>query len=181
VQDEPDWYAVLGVEPGADAASMRRAYLALARRHHPDAQGDLPTAQRISAEDAMRRVNEAWAVLGDPARRRAYDEARVERRRRAWTPGTVAPDFVPFDDGDDPEDPAAEFDVPYGDGTPVHRGLQVGPLVVAVLGLLALGAGSLLGFGPLLALGLAGLVLSVVLFAATPLYAIMRSHATTRD
>jgi hypothetical protein len=57
-------YDVLGVAVGASRADIHRAYLALARRHHPDAGGD---------EAAMRRVNQAWAVLSDTARRRRYD------------------------------------------------------------------------------------------------------------
>ncbi len=47
-------YDVLGVSPGASQAEIRRAYLTLARRHHPDAGGDA---------DEMRRLNEAWAAL----------------------------------------------------------------------------------------------------------------------
>jgi hypothetical protein len=47
-------YEVLGVSPTATPAEIRRAYLTLARRHHPDAGGD--AAQ-------MRRLNEAWAAL----------------------------------------------------------------------------------------------------------------------
>jgi hypothetical protein len=47
-------YEVLGVSPTASPAEIRRAYLTLARRHHPDAGGDV---------DQMRRLNEAWAAL----------------------------------------------------------------------------------------------------------------------
>jgi hypothetical protein len=50
-------YDVLGVSPDASQAEIRRAYLTLARRHHPDAGGDA---------DAMRRLNEAWAALSAP-------------------------------------------------------------------------------------------------------------------
>jgi hypothetical protein len=57
-------YDVLGVAVGASRADIHRAYLALARRHHPDAGGD---------HAAMRKINEAWAVLSDNARRRRYD------------------------------------------------------------------------------------------------------------
>jgi curved DNA-binding protein CbpA len=50
-------YDVLGVSPDASQAEIRRAYLSLARRHHPDAGGDA---------DDMRRLNEAWAALSAP-------------------------------------------------------------------------------------------------------------------
>jgi curved DNA-binding protein CbpA len=76
-------YDVLGVAVGASRADIHRAYLALARRHHPDAGGD---------EAAMRRVNQAWAVLSDTARRRRYDlEHDLRRAPRAAeaTEGTL--------------------------------------------------------------------------------------------
>jgi hypothetical protein len=50
-------YDVLGVSPDASQAEIRRAYLTLARRHHPDAGGNA---------DDMRRLNEAWAALSAP-------------------------------------------------------------------------------------------------------------------
>lgn len=174
-------YEVLGVGADASASDVRRAYLRLARQHHPDHQGDASPGDRAAAEREMQRVNEAWAVLGDDVRRRDYDRELAAARRATWAPGTVSPDFVPLDDGDDPEDPAAAYDVPYGDGSPVHRSLQVGPPFVGLLGLLGMGAGALLDHRPLLALGIAGLVASAVLFVATPVYAILRSHRRTRE
>lgn len=65
----PDYYAVLGVARDADADEVRAAYKALAARHHPDrnpAEG--------GASDRFKVVVEAYAILRDPARRRAYDE-----------------------------------------------------------------------------------------------------------
>lgn len=174
-------YEVLGVDPGADPVEVRRAYLRLARDHHPDHHAEGTSADRAEAEDEMRRINEAWAVLGDERARVDYDRTLRAERRASWTPGTTTPDFVPFDDGVDPEDPAAEHDVPYGDGSPVHRSMQVGPVLVLVLGLVALGAGAMLAFRPLLALGVVGVVGAGVLFVATPVYAILRSHQHTRE
>jgi curved DNA-binding protein CbpA len=67
--DQFDPYAVLGVNRGADTRTMLAAYRAQARRHHPDiAPG--PGAQRKMAE-----LNAAWAILRDPLRRAAWDEA----------------------------------------------------------------------------------------------------------
>jgi hypothetical protein len=60
----PSHYEVLGVPASATQAEVRAAYRAAARNHHPDAGGD---------PGRMRALNVAWAVLGDPVRRAAYD------------------------------------------------------------------------------------------------------------
>jgi hypothetical protein len=44
---EEDWWHVLGVEPEADQTAIRNAYRALARRHHPDAGGDVSEFKRL--------------------------------------------------------------------------------------------------------------------------------------
>jgi curved DNA-binding protein CbpA len=67
----PDHYAVLGVERDAAAPDIRAAYRALARSTHPDRGG--------SAE-LMVRLNAAWAVLGNPHKRAAYDRERAIAR-----------------------------------------------------------------------------------------------------
>ncbi len=45
------WWAVLGVEPGADHKTVRAVYLALCKLHHPDQGGSV---------EAMARINAAW-------------------------------------------------------------------------------------------------------------------------
>jgi hypothetical protein len=62
----PNHYDVLGVPASATQAEVRAAYRTAARDHHPDAGGDA---------GRMRALNVAWAVLGDPVRRAAYDRA----------------------------------------------------------------------------------------------------------
>ncbi|MGD9752842.1 MAG: J domain-containing protein, partial [Acidimicrobiia bacterium] len=66
-------YDVLGARPDATAEELRRAFVALARRYHPDRHVGAAPAVRREAEDKMRQVTEAWSVLGDPQRRRYYD------------------------------------------------------------------------------------------------------------
>lgn len=78
-----DHYETLGIPRGADPAEIRRAYVALARRFHPDAHADRSPAERAHAERRMRDVNEAWSALSDPARRRAYDETQARGRPSA--------------------------------------------------------------------------------------------------
>ncbi len=63
-----DLYQVLGVPRNAAPADVERAYLRLARRYHPG----INPGDGVSAE-LYRRVQEAYAVLGDPDRRREYD------------------------------------------------------------------------------------------------------------
>jgi curved DNA-binding protein CbpA len=63
-----DYYEVLQVHPRAESDVIRAAYRVLARKYHPDHGGD-----RVH----MISINDAWDVLGDPARRAAYDSARV--------------------------------------------------------------------------------------------------------
>lgn len=66
-------YEILGVSRSATTDGIRRAYHAEARRWHPDRATARAPGDVGRADDAMRRVNEAWRVLGDPDRRRTYD------------------------------------------------------------------------------------------------------------
>ena len=61
-------WTVLGLTPGADGASLKRAFRQLARRWHPDLNGNDP-----HAEEQFKAVNEAYAVLSDPVRRRQWE------------------------------------------------------------------------------------------------------------
>lgn len=70
---EPNHYRVLGVDPGADQATIRKAYHQAARRWHPDRNSSRDPAELARAESEMRRVNQAWEVLGWSESRRHYD------------------------------------------------------------------------------------------------------------
>ena len=66
--EKRDYYEVLGVEKNADADTIKRAFRKLAKKYHPDANpGDK------EAEEKFKEVNEAYAVLSDPEKRKAYD------------------------------------------------------------------------------------------------------------
>jgi molecular chaperone DnaJ len=82
---EKDYYAVLGVPKNASAAEIRKAYRKLAQRHHPDTkQGD------PDAEERFKEVSAAYAVLGDPEKRTAYDRVR-EMGASGFGPGFGGP------------------------------------------------------------------------------------------
>ena len=76
----PDYYTVLGVDPDADQELIRAAYLALAKRYHPDSA----TATSPKNDDKFRSVTEAYENLRDPNRRRQYDmrQVREEQERK---------------------------------------------------------------------------------------------------
>jgi len=68
-----DPYAVLGVPRGATPLQVARAHRQLAKQHHPDLHGS--TQGAAEAAERMRRINEAWALLSNPASRADYDRA----------------------------------------------------------------------------------------------------------
>jgi molecular chaperone DnaJ len=64
---QPDHYKTLGVDRKASAEEIKKAYRKLARQYHPD------TNKEAGAEDRFKRISEAYDVLSDPEKRKAYD------------------------------------------------------------------------------------------------------------
>jgi curved DNA-binding protein len=64
-----DYYEVLGVPRNASDADIKKAFRKLAREHHPDV-----AKNKKVAEEKFKEINEAYEVLGDPAKRKKYDE-----------------------------------------------------------------------------------------------------------
>jgi curved DNA-binding protein len=74
--DFRDYYSTLGVAKTATQKEIKAAYRKLARKHHPDVnQGDK------SAETRFKEINEANEVLGDPEKRKKYDELGANWRQ----------------------------------------------------------------------------------------------------
>lgn len=109
---KPDHYEVLGVDAGAGHNDIRAAYRRLMRTHHPDLRpGDR------DAEEQARRITAAWAVLGRPSTRAAYDRQRSASR----TPVTASR----------PHPPAQPAYSP--DGSAYRRAFHVASLKIAAV------------------------------------------------
>lgn len=88
-----DYYATLGVGKSASAKEVKQAFRKLARKFHPDVNpGDK------AAESRFKDINEAYEVLGDPAKRRKYDELGANWRMYEQAP-PPSPGAGPFGGG----------------------------------------------------------------------------------
>jgi molecular chaperone DnaJ len=68
---EKDYYQVLGVAKNASQAEIKKAYRKLAQRHHPDANSG-----NQDAEERFKEISAAYDVVGDPQKRKSYDQVR---------------------------------------------------------------------------------------------------------
>jgi len=75
-----DYYTILGVAQDASARQIKAAYRRLAFQHHPDRNRDTP-----GSAEAMKRINEAYAVLSSPVKRREFDELRRQFGSAAYS------------------------------------------------------------------------------------------------
>jgi curved DNA-binding protein CbpA len=71
MSDQIDPYKILQVDSEAEDEVITAAYRRLARKYHPD------LAASSDAADRMTRINAAWELIGDPAKRAAYDRSKL--------------------------------------------------------------------------------------------------------
>jgi len=74
-----DYYRTLRVSPTADDVTIKAAFRRLALRYHPDVAKSRRAARRFPD------IQEAYAVLADPEKRREYDRAYRDRKRASLT------------------------------------------------------------------------------------------------
>lgn len=69
MERKKDYYAVLGVSPGASQEEIKKAYRQLAKKYHPDTN-----AGNTAAETMFKQITEAYTVLSDKEKRAMYDQ-----------------------------------------------------------------------------------------------------------
>jgi hypothetical protein len=185
-------YDVLGVPTDASTATIRRAYVALARRYHPDFHTHADPTVLDANQRAMQAVNQAWTVLSDPESRRRYDqrflrdplrhsERDEHRRTRDEEDEAARRAWRPFDEGEDELDPRLLDDEPlHVTVTRKRQFVTVLPTVAFLLGVGTVLFGLVVNLLPLAALGVALVLLAALGFLVLPLIALSASARNDR-
>ena len=176
-------YDTLGLPVDATPEAVREAYKAMARRLHPDNRSDRTPAEQAAAEEAMRDVNAAWAVLGTPKARAEYDRTLGlglgEVEGRSYVRPFPSETFVPIDDSDDDDEDEDEdwrYEPDEGDprSAPTRSVLAI-PMVTGALCVLAFFAWMFVGSDGLLVAAVALLGATVVGFLLLPVLAMAKA------
>jgi formylglycine-generating enzyme required for sulfatase activity len=77
------YYEILDIPSSATDEQIRAAYRILVQLHHPDRLQQVSPAVRTYAEERLKKINEAYGVLGDPDRRALYDATQRRSPRQA--------------------------------------------------------------------------------------------------
>ena len=134
------FYDILEVSPSAPLADIRAAYLKLAREYHPDRVPEYLTKLRADAEEKVKEINEAWAVLSDAAQRRTYDLKLNAKTFRATDSSTQVSSANPA-----ASHPTAGITA-IVEWVNVHKDLLRWGLVIGISTLLLIVAGELIAF-----------------------------------
>lgn len=83
-----NYYEILGIDRNASPEEIKSAYRQAALKHHPDKNKD----NKAAAEEQFKKINEAYSVLNDPAKKQQYDSFGTVQNGRMG--------FNPFENGD---------------------------------------------------------------------------------
>jgi curved DNA-binding protein CbpA len=104
---EEDYYAILGVEESASTEDIRKAYLKLAKKLHPDRYPNDPE-QRAVAQSEFAKVTRAHDAVSDAERRAEYDAVRFLTKKRAEDNVIGLSGVTPSSESDLPDNASGE-------------------------------------------------------------------------
>lgn len=74
ILSELDYYQLLHLERDAKLSDIKRAYHATSRAFHPDSNRNQTPEVRAAIDEIAKRISEAYSILRNPRRRKAYDQ-----------------------------------------------------------------------------------------------------------
>ncbi|CAI4567065.1 ASN_collapsed_G0029520.mRNA.1.CDS.1 [Saccharomyces cerevisiae] len=108
-----DYYKILGVSPSATSKEIRKAYLNLTKKYHPDKIKANHNDKQESIHENMSQINEAYETLSDDDKRKEYDLSRSNPRRNTFPQGPRQNNMF--------KNPGSGF--PFGNGFKMNFGL----------------------------------------------------------
>lgn len=175
-------YDVLGVGRDANETEIRQAYLAAARRSHPDVADD--------SDGAMRDVNAAWMILSDPRRREEYDltlEIDLRETADAVPHGAridrpVDRPFVPYYAEDEDDDDSWRYtDDEVDPATAPASWQQLAPMVLVAVGFAIAVVGAFVRLLPVAAFGAVVAAIGFVAFVIVPMTVMAKASTVERQ
>lgn len=124
-----DPYDVLGVSKSASEADIKKAFRALAKKHHPDTKGGDAAAQKRFQE-----ISAAYDILGDKEKRAKFDQGLIDANGnpRGFDPG--AGGFHPGAGGFRPGAGPGEFHFAWGDADTAEGGFRAEDILGEIFG-----------------------------------------------
>lgn len=92
-----DYYTILNVSRTANEEEIKRAFRKEAFKYHPDRNPNNP-----SAEERFKKINEAYSILSDKAKRQAYDHGGVRQENPFYQQWQQTRTRSPFTDDEEP-------------------------------------------------------------------------------
>lgn len=88
---EKDYYKILGVEKNATENDIRKAFLKLSKKYHPDMQSGKSDTEKKEAEEKFKEINEANEILSNKEKREYYDNFGTLNQRHGFGAGGIDP------------------------------------------------------------------------------------------
>ena len=88
---EKDYYKILGVDKNASEQDIRKAFLKLSKKYHPDMQSGKTEQEKKEAEEKFKEINEANEILSNKEKREYYDNFGTVNQGSGFGAGGIDP------------------------------------------------------------------------------------------